>query len=127
MGGRGGLPHLSVAFLGCGRPVPRVRLPAMINRLAPSLLILCLVLGCDKSDDGPNIVERGVSAAKDASAIAATDAEQKIDLAVNLINLGKLADAENLLNQIAPKESVLSPAARAKFADAQAKLAQAKH
>lgn len=98
----------------------------MTNRLAPALLVLCLALGCDKSDDGPNIVERGVSAAKDANAITGADAEQKIDLAVNMINLGKLADAENLLNQIAPQESTLSPAARTKFADAQAKLAQAK-
>lgn len=99
----------------------------MTNRLAPLLLVLCLALGCDKSDDGPNIVERGVAAAKDANAIAATDAEQKIDLAVNLINLGKLVDAESLLNQIAPQEANLSPAARARLADAQAKLAQAKH
>lgn len=98
----------------------------MKNRIAPLLLALCLAPGCDKSDDGPNIIERGQSAAKDASAITAGDAEQKIDMAVNLINLGKLVDAENLLNQVAAKESTLAPAARTKLAGAQARLAQAK-
>ena len=99
----------------------------MKNCLAPLLLALCLAPGCDKSDDGPNIVERGVSAAKDANAITAGDAEQKIDLAVNMINLGKLTDAEDLLKQVAARESTLSSAGRTKLADAQARLAQAKH
>jgi hypothetical protein len=98
-----------------------------VKRLAIAVMLMTVALGlvgCDKPTVNP--IERGQSAVDQARSVAATDFDQKIDMAINLIKANRLSDAQNLLNEVTAHESSLSESAKTKLADAKEQLAQAK-
>lgn len=97
-------------------------------RKTSTLLLLALAAAfpsCDKSSDPATTVEHGTSGVGSARSVVNNNVEQRIALAADLINIGQLTDAANLLNQLATTEADLPPATREKLHAVQAQLAKA--
>lgn len=91
--------------------------------VAAMVVAICNVCGCDER---AKQVEQGQSAVDQARAAAGVDFDQKIDMAVNLIHLGKLEDARRLLQQLSGHEDAMSEGTKAKFAAANEELTRAR-
>ncbi len=79
---------------------------------------------CDRSSG--NVIHKSRDARERASEVVAIDADQKIGMARQLIQAGKTADAEKILDQLNQDPSKLPEATQEKLRQAIEELEQAK-
>ena len=90
--------------------------------LTAAALALC---ACDRSSG--NVIHKSREAREQASEVVAIDADQKIGMARQLIEAGKTADAERILDQLNQDPSRLPEATQEKLRQALDELEQAKN